>query len=82
MDPVRRVPHKDGAVFDGSYTAALSKASHGTVRIEYNSSIESYMLEGEFVRGGKTDLILTAPDGSRTVYGLDVSYSSIDVEKK
>ncbi len=73
---------KAGAVFDGSYTAALSKASHGTVRIEYNSSIESYMLEGEFVRGGKTDLILTAPDGSRTVYGLDVSYSSIDVEKK
>ena len=70
-----------GAVFDGTYKAYLEDDSFGTVQIEYNDSIEDYLLNAKLVKGGKTSLILEDPKGNRSVYELNIGYSSVDVKK-
>lgn len=70
-----------GAVFDGNYKAYLEDESFGTVEIVYNDSIEDYLLNAKLLKGGKTNLILEDPKGNKTVYELDIRYSSYDIKK-
>ena len=70
-----------GAVFDGTYKAYLEDESFGKVEIVYNEAIDDYLLEASLTRGGKTRLILEDSKGNRTVYDLDISYSSYDINK-
>ena len=53
----------------------------GDVKIEYHEGIEDYMLETEFKHGGKTKLILEAPDGKKEEYSVDVRFRTYDIEK-
>ena len=69
-------------VFDSSYTAHLENESFGKVYIVYDEAMEEYMLNADFKRGGKTKLILEAPDGSKSVFDLDIQYSSFDVSEE
>lgn len=70
-----------GAVFDGNYKTYLEDESFGTVEIVYNDSIEDYLLNAKLLKGGKTNLILEDPKGNKTVYELDIRYSSYDIKK-
>ena len=40
------------------------------------------MVNAEFIKGGKTDLILEDSKGNKTTYEIIIDYSSIDVSKK
>lgn len=71
-----------GAVFDESYKAYLEDESFGKVEIVYNEAIEDYLLNADLVRGGKTELILEDAKGNKTVYELNIGYSSVDVNRK
>ena len=70
-----------GAEFDNTYKAHLEDESFGTVEIVYNESIEDYLLNAKLLKGGKTNLILEDSKGNKTVYELDISYSSFDINK-
>ena len=70
-----------GAEFDNTYKAYLEDESFGTVEIVYNDSIEDYLLNAKLLKGGKTNLILEDSKGNKTVYELDISYSSFDINK-
>ena len=71
-----------GAVFDDTYNVYLEDDSYGNVKIEYDDAIEDYMVNAEFIKGGKTDLILEDSKGNKTTYEIIIDYSSIDVSKK
>jgi len=71
-----------GAVFDDTYRVRLADERRGSVAITYNAGVEDYFVHAEFVRGGKTELILEDPDGAQTVYELDVGYSRFDIREK
>lgn len=70
-----------GAVFDDTYKAYLEDESFGTVEIVYNEALEDYLLNASLVKGGKTKLILEDAKGNKSVYDLDISYSSFDIKK-
>jgi hypothetical protein len=69
-----------GAVFDDSYKVYLEDESFGRVSIDYQSALEDYIVNAEFTRGGQTNLILEAPDGSKTVYELNIGYDTFDIK--
>ena len=39
------------------------------------------MVNADLLRGGKTERILTDPEGNETVYALDVGYSSYEISR-
>ena len=71
-----------GAVFDDTYKAYLEDESFGDVKIVYNDAIEDYLLNANLIKGGKTNLILEDPKGNKTVFEIDIGYSSYDIKKK
>lgn len=68
-----------GAVFDDSYKAYLENDSFGNVRIEYNEALEDYVVNAEFIRGGKTKLILEDPDAHKTIYEINIGYADFEI---
>ena len=71
-----------GAVFDDTYSAYLKDDSFGKVHIDYNAQIEDYMVNAEFIKGGRTELILADSSGIQTVFELNIGYSSFDIMRK
>lgn len=71
-----------GLVFDDSYKAYLSDESFGEAEIVYVSGIEDYMVQVEFHKLGTVDLIVEAPDGTKTVFELTVGRDTYDIRKK
>ena len=61
--------------------AALSDEDFGDVSIVYEEHIEDYMVNASFRKAGDTQLILTAPDGSRRVFDLKVEKSRYDIRE-
>lgn len=66
--------------FDDSYTVSLADESYGKVSIVGNDEFGVYTVHAEFKRPGKTQLILTSPDGRKTVYTLTVAKNTYDLE--
>lgn len=60
-----------GATFDDTYTA----------EIIFEEGIENYMVHVAFHKTGSTQLILTAPDGSKQVFDLEVGRDTYDIHK-
>ena len=73
---------ENGNVFDDSYTVYLENDKMGEVSIEYDESFESYRIDAEFKRAGKTNLVLEDKNGNKTIYELDVQRNSYDIIKK
>ena len=71
-----------GAIFDDTYSAFLEDDSFGKVHIDYNAQIEDYMVNAEFIQGGRTELILADSAGNQTVFELNIGYSSFDIRRK
>jgi hypothetical protein len=67
--------------FDDTYTVTLADKKYGSVNIVYDERLEDYMLAVKFVREGKTELILTSPDGEETKYKLDIKRDTYDLER-
>lgn len=68
--------------FDDTYTVYLKDESFGKLYIVYEDAIEDYMVNAEFRKSGKTEVVLVAPDGKETVYEIDIKEHSYDINKK
>ena len=68
-----------GAVFDDSYQVYLEDERFGNVKIEYEEALEDFMVNAEFARGGKTNLILEDSDGNKTVYEISIGYNTFEI---
>ena len=54
----------------------------GKVYIRYDEGLECYVVEADFVKAGKTNLILEDQKGNKTVFEIDVKRDSCDIKKK
>ena len=68
-----------GFTFDDTYKAYFSDERFGTAEIVYESGIEDYMIRTSFHRLGKVDLIVEAPDGTKTTFSLDVARYTYEI---
>ncbi len=73
---------KTGATFDDSYNVYLDDSKYGNVYIVYNESLEDYVVNAEFQKTGKTNLILEDSTGNKTIFEIDIKDSSYDINKK
>ena len=73
---------ENGYVFDDSYIVYLENNQMGLVSIEYDENLETYKVEAEFKRAGKTNLILEDKNGNKTIYEIDVKRNDYDIVKK
>ena len=68
--------------FDDSYKAYLKDSKYGDLSIKYDEGIESYMLNAEFKKSGKTEIILESPTGEKTTYELKIERDKFDYKLK
>ena len=68
--------------FDDSYTVYLADESYGKVFIVYEENIEDYMVNAEFKKQGKTEVVMVSPDGEETVYEIDIKSDTYDIKRK
>ena len=71
-----------GAIFDDSYNVYLEDSSYGKVYIIYNEGIEDYMVNAEFKKAGKTNIILEDSNGNKEVFEIDIKINSYVINKK
>ena len=71
-----------GAVFDNTYTVYLEDSRFGDVSIKYDDGLEDYLIEAEFKKTGKTNLILEDSNGNKEIYEIDIKNSSFKISKK
>ena len=67
--------------FDDTYTAYLEDPSYGTVSIEYEEDIESWMVNADLTRIGQTRLILVSPTGETHTFDLTIERNSYHIEE-
>ena len=67
--------------FDDTYTAYLEDPSYGTVSIEYEEAIESWMVNADLTRTGQTRLILVSPTGETHTFDLTIERNSYHIEE-
>ncbi len=65
--------------FDDSYTVSLADDSYGEITIVRNDPLDIYMVHAEFKKPGTTELILTSPEGKKTVYALTIEKNTFDL---
>ena len=69
-----------GGDYDDTYTAELADPSYGDAEIIYEKSIDTYLVRVTFKNTGNTQLIMTAPDGTKRVYDLVVNRNSYNIK--
>ncbi|MBR2588607.1 MAG: hypothetical protein IKD77_05340 [Bacilli bacterium] len=69
-------------VFDSSYNVYLEDSKYGKVYITYNESLEDYVVNAEFKKAGKTNLILEDANGNKTIFEIDIKNNSYELNKK
>ena len=69
-------------IFDDSYKVYIKDKTLGNVYIEYEEDIEEYVINAEFNKAGKTDLILENKNGDKTIFDLNVKIGSYEINVK
>ena len=70
-----------GVEFDDTWQVSLDDESLGKVYIDYNESIEDYLVMAEFTGTGKTTFTMESPTGEKRVFELTVNKDSTDLEE-
>ncbi|MBR3254680.1 MAG: hypothetical protein IKF97_00400 [Clostridia bacterium] len=73
---------KMDVTFNDSYNAYLTDKSYGDVYFEYEDGLEDWMLKVNFKKAGKTELVLEAPNGEKTMFDVTIGYDAYDITKK
>ena len=71
-----------GAVFDDSYKVYLEDESFGNVYITKDKNLDDFMVNAEFKKSGKTNIILEDANGNKEVYEIDVKRDTYEINKK
>ena len=67
--------------FDNNSRAYLTDKSLGDINIEYNKDIEEYVINGEFKKAGKTQLILIDNNNKKYVFVVEIGIGTFDINK-
>ncbi|MBR3002967.1 MAG: hypothetical protein IKF38_05365 [Clostridia bacterium] len=68
--------------FDNTYKAYFTDESYGETYFKYENGIEDWALKAKFKKSGKTELVLEAPSGEKTMFDVTVKRDTLDVTKK
>ena len=68
--------------FDNTYKVYLTDESFGKVYIVYEKNIDDYMVNAEFKKAGKAELVLESPKGEKEIYEIDIKDHTYSVNKK
>ena len=68
--------------FDNTYKVYLTDESFGKVYIVYEKNIDDYMVNAEFKKAGKAELVLESPKGEKETYEIDIKDHTYSVNKK
>ena len=68
--------------FDDSYNVYLKDKKYGDVKIIYENGIEDWMVQADFKKSGKTELVLESPDGEKTIFNVSIRRDKYDIEEK
>ncbi len=71
----------ENITFDENCNVYLEK-DLGEVYIKYEEGIEDYLIEGNFRKAGKTNLILIDENGNKTAFEIDIKNDTCSVNKK
>ena len=71
----------ENVTFNENYNVYLEK-DLGEVYIRYEEGMEDYLIEGNFKKTGKTNLILTDENENKTVFELNIGNNTFDLNKK
>ena len=72
----------EGIIFDDTYKVYLADESYGNLYIKYEDGIEDWLLNAEFKKAGKTEVIIESPDGEKTVFDITIKKNTYDLTKK
>ena len=68
--------------FNKNYNAYLEDNKIGRVYIKYDENNEIYLINAEFKKAGKTNLILVDENGHKTIFELTVGNNTFNINKK
>ena len=68
--------------FDDTYKVYLTDESFGKVYIVFEKNIDDYMVNAEFKKAGKAELVLESPKGEKEIYEIDIKDHTYSVNKK
>ena len=71
----------ENVIFNEKCNVYLEK-DLGEVYIRYEEGIEDYLIEGDFKKAGKTNLILVDENGNKTVFEISIESDTFDLNKK
>ena len=71
----------ENIIFNENCNVYLEK-DLGEVYIRYEEGIEDYLIEGNFKKAGKTNLILVDENGNKTVFELKVETDTFELNEK
>ena len=67
--------------FNENCNAYLEDNQFGRVYIKYDENMENYLLNAEFKKAGKTNLILVDENGNKTIFELTVGNNTFNIKK-
>ena len=70
-----------GAVFDDTYKAYLEDDRFGRVYIVKDENLEDYMLNAEFRKAGKTNVIIESASGDKQIFEINIKSNSYEINK-
>ena len=68
--------------FDNTYKVYFMDSKYGEVKVIYSQDIEDYMIQADFKKEGKTEMILESPDGEKIEYTIDIKRDTYSIDKK
>jgi hypothetical protein len=70
-----------GATFDDTYKVYLEDESLGNIYIVKDKNLDDYMVNAEFKKAGKTNVILEDSNGHKETYEITIKTDSYDINK-
>ena len=68
--------------FDNTYKVYLADDKYGKLSIEYQNTIEDYLVHAEFKKAGNTEFTLESPDGKKRTFNLVIKSDTYSVDEK
>lgn len=72
----------DGEDITAAYSAALGSEKYGEVSVEYADGLDICTVHADFRKRGKTELIVTTPDGETKRYDLRIELNSYEIKER
>lgn len=70
-----------GAVFDDTYKVYLEDDSFGKVFIIKDTNLEDYVINAEFKKTGKTNLVIEDTNGNKELFEIEIQNNSYTINK-